>query len=456
MSLLSTISTQQDTTFSEFNEYATHLNHSTPSECVNAMYKVDQQSHKKNAKDKRGHTLFHFFQKLISKNEVVSNPQRKAFAEQAYKKLNSHPVAPGIATQLQAANRHYQSVIGLQQEPAALLAALAPSAPPAPAPAAGQSKEERIVAAERHLDAHPTDPHARYALACLYMEADQYIPALSLLTVAKKQLTTAPSTTLAVSELSKRITKCSEKVGTQAEAISKVAKKIHFDGYITKVTKNKISKGLQGKLKKQTTLLPVEAALIRLFTSAQEYYLVLNAYLRGDTAKVNKWMQNEKVKKNFTLSFLRETTPIIKHCLAKMPSLQSIYPENSASRTVYRGMAVTAQHIAKLQKEMKFVNSGFASASRSIGTALSFATSGYGNKEPVLFITEGRTGVPIHELSEFHGEKEVLFAPSTTFKISEIKKIDKNAPLAHAISGFNGLFSKHLWVVNMKEQIGCT
>ena len=448
MSLISAISAKSDSTLSEFGEYAPYLAHKTPTECVDAMYKADVNT--KSKRDKRGHTLFHFFQKLISKNDLQSNPNKRVFANHAHQKLNTHTISKAISTQLQGANQHYQ---GLTHSAAPQAPIAAPIAPVAVPQAAHKSREELIAEAEARLDKKPTDPQARYDLACLYMDNKCHIPAMSLLTVAAKQLEKSPSATLSLSDLQQRIKKCSEKVAKQAKAISKVAKKIKFGGDITKIAKSKIAKGLTSKIKKHDTLLPVEAALIRLFTSTQEYYLVLNAYLRGDKAQVDKWMKNEKVQKHITLSFLKETTPIMKHCLAKMPSLQNLYPENSENRTVFRGMATTAEHIAKLQREMKFVNSGFASSSRSMGTALGFTATDPAKKERILFITEGRTGVPIHNLSHFESEKEVLFAPKTAFKISSIKKVTPNDEFAKKIPNFKFMFP-NLWVVKMKEQTG--
>lgn len=61
MSLISKISAPTDTALAEFSEYATYLSHKTESECVDAMYKADKNTHTHGKRDKRGHTLFTFF-----------------------------------------------------------------------------------------------------------------------------------------------------------------------------------------------------------------------------------------------------------------------------------------------------------------------------------------------------------------------------------------------------------
>ncbi len=311
---------------------------------------------------------------------------------------------------------------------------------------------DKIQEAEKRVDRKRNDPKAKYALACHYIDKKEPIPALALLQSTLKNKESASK--VSTKKIKAKIKECSKKVEEQAKVISKVAKEVKFKGDITKLAKGKVPKKLKAIVKKQDTLLPVEVALIRLFTSAgQDYFSVLNAYLRNEMPFLELMIKLKKVGKEVTLSFLKESASVLKHCLKKMPSLEKLYPKPKEveKRTVFRGMSMTLAQIQKLQKEMKFENEGFASNSQSMKVAVDFTPQKTTAVEPVLFVTEGRTGVPIHKLSKIESEKEVLFAPGTAFKISEIKKVTKDDAFAKQIHKFSSKFT-HLWVVRMQEQ----
>lgn len=309
---------------------------------------------------------------------------------------------------------------------------------------------QKYASEEKYLDANPTNPQARYTLACNYMNAKNYIAALALFNVAAEQLKTAPIPAITTDNLKQKIQKCSEAVKEQAQTIAALAKKIHFGGAISKLAKNKTSKKFQKRLDNHEMLLPIEAALIRLYTSSSGYDEIVNACLRQDKDRLKMLSEEEKFKK--IIPFVKETMPILKHSLAKMPSLQSLYPHDAQKRTVFRGLVLKSKDLSQFQTGKKFVNSAFASSSINLQYALEFARSAEKNAEPVLVIAEGRTGVPIPGLSKFKEEQEVLFAPGSSFTVSNIKKVTKKDASEKEKEFFSThIKSKHLWVVTMKE-----
>jgi hypothetical protein len=311
--------------------------------------------------------------------------------------------------------------------------------------------------AEKLLDDHPKDPKIRYDLAKLHMSSGNHIAALTLLKLTSSQIKATPSKQLSRDKVKEKIKECEKKVDDETKAIGKLISKTpySYEKDITKLSTLNVSKKIQKLVAKEKKLLPIEAALIRLYTGSGSY--AFNTFLRKDKKEIQRSLDKFPEKKHdSTLSFVQKMIPIVKHALKKLPSLQSQHPKskgkNDQKRTVFRGMSVPSQFIDQLQKEHKMRNPGFSSTSLNASIAMNFAKGGSNGKKPLLLIVEAKTGVPIHLFSKFRDEKEVLFAPNAKFKVLEVKQITKKDPLAKKITALKKL-KKPLWVAKIKEKV---
>jgi hypothetical protein len=304
---------------------------------------------------------------------------------------------------------------------------------------------------EKKLDSDPNDQEMKYALAKRYMGKQNHISALSLLQSAHKEI---DSSSISPKKVKEKIGKCEKKVEKEAKSIGKIAKKIGLSKELTQLSKNKISKKIVKILEESKELLPVEVALIRLYTA--EFYTMINLHLR-DSGKLEDYLKKKHVSRKDReqiISFIEKSIPIIKYSVKKMPSLKDLHPNDISKRIVFRGMSVSSEYIQNLQKDRKVINSGFTSTSTDPEAALHFSSySKAKNKEnqPLLLsiVDKKGNGVPIHKLSHFKDEDEVLFCPGADFKVKAIQKITSNHPLAALVpDSYKHLVGK-LWVASV-------
>lgn len=310
-----------------------------------------------------------------------------------------------------------------------------------------------IEQAEKQLDAHPKDQKNQYELAKLYMRAGNHIAALSLLKVACKQSTSAMLT----EKIEEKIARCKKKVDAEVQVLTNQASKIKkVKPYISHSSKSKMTKSADKVAKKAKELLPIEASLVKLYTS--NFYLAFNKYLALGEPGLKPYFSSKVLKngKDNIISFLQKSIPIIKHSLKKMPSLKTLHPSNSEKdikkRTVFRGLNVSSAFIHNIQNKGKMSAPGFTSTSANKMRAIYFTGTTSLGKEPLFVEVEDRAGkgVPIDTISCIKSEKEVLFPPNTEFTITEIQKVKKGDDVAKKILGHNSKAyfhkAKHLWV----------
>ena len=87
--------------------------------------------------------------------------------------------------------------------------------------------------------------------------------------------------------------------------------------------------------------------------------------------------------------------------------------------TVYRGAALPSSIQETLLAGATFVDSAFLSSSSKISVALS---SKFFSQGSTLFKIESKTGVDVSAWSKYKNEAEVLFRPSTLFKIKSVEE----------------------------------
>ena len=90
----------------------------------------------------------------------------------------------------------------------------------------------------------------------------------------------------------------------------------------------------------------------------------------------------------------------------------------------YRGTSLDNSLIAKMKVGGTYSDKGFLSTSSSPGTADSFGGYNSTGKTAVLFTIQGKHGKDISSASKFSDEKEILFNPSSKFKITSMEKKD--------------------------------
>ena len=98
---------------------------------------------------------------------------------------------------------------------------------------------------------------------------------------------------------------------------------------------------------------------------------------------------------------------------------------------LYRGAKIDSLPF-KLEPGATFYDKAFFSTSRQLSVATSFLRMANPSQERVLFvIVKHANGIDVSELSEHDGEQEVLFAPSTMFRILSVKR-------GHTVEGWGG------------------
>jgi len=86
----------------EYPEVRPHLDHKDAASCAQALYKADHE---------KGSVLFHLFQKLIARQDVLTSIPIRRFVETVHHVLNTKPLARGPASQLGGANTHLKNLL---------------------------------------------------------------------------------------------------------------------------------------------------------------------------------------------------------------------------------------------------------------------------------------------------------------------------------------------------------
>lgn len=308
-------------------------------------------------------------------------------------------------------------------------------------------KSQILEESEKNMGSSSDSVREKYELAKLHMDQKNHIPALSLLQSTRNEMDS--SSDLSMKKVKEKIVQCQKKVKKEVESIEKSAKKLGIGSEVSDFSKKDMPEKVKKILQKSKELLPVEAALIRLYTP--DFYTAINLYLR-DKSEFTKFLKKEHIygkEKEELISFIQKSVPIVKHSLEKMASLKDLYPTNSSEdirkRTVFRGISVSKEYIEDLQKKVTVVDPGFGSASTDIDVALGFAAPKKKSRVPLLFIIDDEegSGVPIDKLSHTKDEAEILFRPDTEF---QVKSIGQHHLLGYRLSSR----LKNIWIATVK------
>jgi hypothetical protein len=90
----------------------------------------------------------------------------------------------------------------------------------------------------------------------------------------------------------------------------------------------------------------------------------------------------------------------------------------------YRGTALNDDIVAKMKVGGTYSDKGFLSSSSNPNIADNFSSSNSAGKTQVFFTINGKHGKDISSASEFENEKEILFNPSSKFKITSMEEKD--------------------------------
>ena len=90
----------------------------------------------------------------------------------------------------------------------------------------------------------------------------------------------------------------------------------------------------------------------------------------------------------------------------------------------YRGTALNDDIVAKMKVGGTYSDKGFLSTSSNPNIADNFSSSNSAGKTQVLFTIQGKHGTDISSASKFGNEKEILFNPSSKFKITSMEEKD--------------------------------
>lgn len=90
----------------------------------------------------------------------------------------------------------------------------------------------------------------------------------------------------------------------------------------------------------------------------------------------------------------------------------------------YRGTALNDDIVAKMKVGGTYSDKGFLSTSSNPNIADNFKASNSAGKTQVLFTIQGKHGKDISSASQYGSEKEILFNPSSKFKITSMEEKD--------------------------------